>query len=50
MYDTLRAPVNGRHYFIGDQISMHSAWQESAIMSAQWALGNFDKRVRSEAL
>ena len=49
MYDTLRAPVNGRHYFIGDQISMHSAWQESAIMSAQWALANFDERVRSVA-
>ncbi len=48
MYETLQAPVNGRHYFIGDQISVHSAWQESAIMSAHWALADMDKRVRAE--
>lgn len=48
MYHTLQAPVNGRHYFIGDQISMHSAWQESAIMSAHWAMADMDKRVRAE--
>lgn len=47
-YQTLQAPVNGRHYFIGDQISMHSAWQESAVMSAQWALADMDHRVRAE--
>ncbi|MDA1371046.1 MAG: FAD-dependent oxidoreductase [Proteobacteria bacterium] len=49
LYRTLQAPVNGRHYFIGDQISMHSAWQESAIMSAQWALANLDERVRAKS-
>lgn len=49
MYHTLQAPVNGRHYFIGDQISMHSAWQESAILSAKWAMNDLDKRVRAEA-
>ncbi len=48
LYHTLQAPVNGRHYFIGDQISMHSAWQESAIMSAQWAMSDLDQRVRAE--
>lgn len=48
LYDTLRAPVNGRHYLIGDQMTMHSAWQESAVMSAQWAMADLDQRVRSE--
>ena len=48
MYHHLQSPVNGRHYFIGDQISMHSAWQESAVMSAQWALAHLDRRVRAE--
>ena len=48
LYHTLQAPVNNRHYFIGDQISMHSAWQESAILSAQWALNNMDAHVRAE--
>ena len=48
MYHRLQSPVNGRHYFIGDQISMHSAWQESAVMSAQWALAHLDRRVRAE--
>jgi monoamine oxidase len=48
MYHRLQRPVNGRHYMIGDQISMHSAWQESAIMSAQWAMADLDQRVRSE--
>ena len=40
-------PVNGRHYFIGDQIGMHSAWQESAVMSAKWALSIWMSTVPS---
>jgi monoamine oxidase len=48
MYHTLQAPVNGRHYVIGDQMSMHSAWMESAILSAHWAMEDLDVRVRSE--
>ncbi len=48
MYHTLQGPVNGRHYMIGDQISMHSAWQESAILSAHYALSDLDQRVRAE--
>ena len=48
LYRTLQDPVNGRHYFIGDQISMHAAWQESAVMSAQWALDHMDAQVRAE--
>lgn len=48
LYHRLQQPVNGRHYFIGDQVSMHSAWQESAVMSAQWAMSDLDQRVRAE--
>ena len=33
---------------IGDQISMHAAWQESVVMSAQWALGHLNAQVRAE--
>ncbi len=39
----------GRHYFIGDQMSYHGAWQESAIASAHWALADMDQRVRAQA-
>ena len=28
---------------------MHAAWQESAVMSAQWALDHMDAQVRAEA-
>lgn len=40
MYHILRQPAGGRHYAIGDQISMHSAWQESAVLSAHWAINH----------
>jgi monoamine oxidase len=40
--------VNGRHYLIGDQSTQHSAWMESAIQSAHYALADLDQRVRSE--
>ena len=49
MYETLRQPVNGRHYLIGDQSTQHSAWMESAIQSAHYALADLDQRVRAEA-
>jgi len=48
MFDTLQAPVNGRHYLIGDQITVNVAWMESAIRSAHWALEDLDQRVRAE--
>jgi len=48
LYHSLQQPLNGRHYTVGDQVSTHSAWQESAIQSAQWALIDLDKRVRAE--
>ena len=49
LYHTLQAPVNGRHYMIGDQISMHSAWMESALLSAHWAMTDLDRRLRNAA-
>ena len=47
-YSLLQQPA-GRHYMIGDQISRKSAWMESAIQSAHWAMAHLDQRVRSEA-
>lgn len=47
LYETLRKPLNGRHYMIGDQISMHSAWMESALLSAHWAMADLDARLRN---
>lgn len=49
LYEVVRKPVNGRHYMIGDQITQHSAWMESTIQSAQYALADMDQRVRSES-
>lgn len=43
----LQAAV-GRHYMVGDQISHHPGWQESAIRSAHLALADIDARVRAE--
>lgn len=48
MYEVIRQPVNGRHYMIGDQITQHSAWMESAIQSAHYALADLDRRVRAQ--
>ncbi len=49
LFATLQQPALGRHYLIGDQMSYHGAWQESAILSAHWALADMDQRVRSAA-
>jgi monoamine oxidase len=49
MYEVVRQPVNGRHYMIGDQITQHSAWMESAIQSAHYALEDMDQRVRAQS-
>lgn len=38
MFQVLRQPAGGRHYTIGDQITKHTGWQESAILSAHWAI------------
>lgn len=47
-YARLQRP-EGRHYMIGDQISYHSSWQEGAFASAEFALLDFDQRVRADA-
>ncbi|MEZ5489444.1 MAG: FAD-dependent oxidoreductase [Gammaproteobacteria bacterium] len=44
MFQTLRRPAGGRHYMIGDQVTKHSAWQESAILSAHWAINDMLSR------
>lgn len=47
-YELLRKPA-GRHYFIGDQVTRHAAWMQSAILSAHYAMEHLDQRVRAEA-
>jgi len=39
----LRAP-QGRHYLIGDQVSKHAGWQESAVLSAHDVLNKLNER------
>ena len=39
----LREPV-GRHYLIGDQISAHPGWQESAVLAAHDVLNRIQQR------
>ncbi|MEM1262860.1 MAG: FAD-dependent oxidoreductase [Pseudomonadota bacterium] len=48
-FDVLRRPVAGRHYLVGDQMSYHPTWQEGAFASAEYALLDLDKRVRSDS-
>ena len=45
-FELLRRPAAGRHYLIGDQMSYHPTWQEGAFASAEYALLDFDKRMR----
>jgi monoamine oxidase len=40
----LREPAAGRHWIIGDQVTLRPGWQESAIISAHWALEDMLKR------
>lgn len=47
-YQTLQQPA-GHHYMIGDQVSHHSAWMESAIQSAHFAMSHMDQRIRQQA-
>ena len=46
-YKLLQQPAGGRHYMVGDQISYHASWQEGAMASAEYALLDFDQRVRA---
>ena len=45
MMQTLRTPAAGRHYFIGDQVTVHAGWQESAILSAHLAIADINRKV-----
>lgn len=45
LFHTLREPAGGRHYTIGDQVTVHSAWQESAILSAHWAISDMVEKT-----
>lgn len=44
LFQTARRPAGGRHYIIGDQVTSHSGWQESAILSAHWAINDMVAR------
>jgi monoamine oxidase len=46
-YARLQQPA-GRHYLVGDQVSLHPGWQEGAIRSAHHALADIDRRVQAE--
>ena len=48
-FSYLQAPLNGRHFFMGDQMSHHTGWQEGAFSSAHHALGSLQRRVEEEA-
>lgn len=50
LFDTLQAPAGGRHYLIGDQITHHAGWQESAVLSAHWALSDMEARIKAADL
>lgn len=49
LMETLVAPEGGRHFLIGDQVSRHVAWQESAVLSAHRALATFAERLEAAA-
>ncbi len=48
IYNRLQNSLDGKYWTIGDQISKHTAWQESAILSAHWALADMDKLARAQ--
>lgn len=48
IFAKLQNSVEGRYWCVGDQISKHTAWMESAMQSAHWALADLDARVRAE--
>ena len=47
-YSMLQNSLQGRHFYIGDQISRHSAWMESALQSAHYSMAEMDRLVRAE--
>lgn len=47
MMHTLQSSVGDRHYLVGDQVTLHAGWQESAIISAHRAVAAISKTVSS---
>jgi monoamine oxidase len=47
MMHTLREGVTGRHYLVGDQVTLHAGWQESAIISAHRAVAAISQTVNA---
>ena len=45
MMHTLQSGVADRHYLVGDQVTLHSGWQESAIISAHRAVAGISQAV-----
>jgi monoamine oxidase len=47
MMHTLQSGVASRHYLVGDQVTLHAGWQESAIISAHRAVSAISEAVNS---
>jgi monoamine oxidase len=45
MMKTLQSSVAGRHYLVGDQVTLHAGWQEAAILSAHAAIKDISRQV-----
>lgn len=45
MMHTLQQGVAGRHFLVGDQVTLHAGWQESAIISAHRAVAAISATV-----
>lgn len=50
MMHTLQQGVADRHYLVGDQVTLHAGWQESAIISAHRAVAAISKKVSATAV
>jgi hypothetical protein len=47
MMHTLQTGVTERHYLVGDQVTLHAGWQESAIISAHRAVAAISKTANA---
>jgi monoamine oxidase len=43
----LQQGVAGRHFLVGDQVTLHAGWQESAIISAHRAVAAISETVNA---
>lgn len=44
MRHTLMKGLAGRHYLVGDQVTLHAGWQEAAILSAHAAIADINRQ------